>query len=174
MNTITARYRWTFHVSALGGKLFEQTRRKERIYCHILMVVLVTAIAGMMVWMENPKLAAIFLGSLALVGFFTIFITFCLISPTLKRWQFHRRPDVNTEIEWIFTPEEISLTSSLGKISGPWSSFHGVTTTIYGFLFFSQSGFNHFIPNDAFEPPEHIEALKVMARENARVFKEAS
>lgn len=172
MDRIVARYRWTYHLYALGGMLHERTRRKQRLLSYAFIIIALMVIAGATLWEGNLKVGAAVIGTVVFAGFFAFFFTFFLISPFLKKWQFNRRPDANAEIEWTFTRSEIITSTVWGSFTAPWSSYHGVTTTSYGFLVFSHPKVHYFIPNDAFETPDHIDALKILARENARNFSE--
>jgi len=172
MDTIVARYRWTYHLQSLGEKLYEQSRRKERILSYGF-IISVGVIAAAAAWEGNLKTAAALIGTLMLVGLIAaslVFIIVSFISPRLRKWQFERRPEAGADIEWTFTETEISAAAPWGTFVAPWSSYLKIIVTPYGFLFFSNPEVPSFIPNDAFETPDHVDALKALARKHSRDF----
>lgn len=174
MDRIVARYRWTYHLQSLGANMHEQTRRKDRILSYGFLIS-VGVIAGAAAWEGNLKTGAAFIAVLILVGMIAaslVFLIVSFISPRLRKWQFERRPEAGADIEWTFTETEISAAAPWGTFVAPWSSYFKITGTPYGFLFFSNPQAPSFIPNDAFETPDHVDALKALAREHARNFNE--
>ncbi len=94
------------------------------------------------------------------------------INAFFVRRQFAKRPDANVEIEWIFTEQGISTSSSAHKSEIQWSVFQRVISTSAGFLFMPNRQIFHFIPARAFETPADIENLKILTRRHASDFKE--
>lgn len=165
-NPIIARYQWTYHLHQLGGMLHKRTKRKQSLRNFILISIPLLIAVVVVSSRENLWVTLILFWFLTFVGLIAMLFTFVVIRPFLTKWQFERSPGANLETEWTFSPESISVTNPLGTISGDWSTFAEIHCSEYGFILNSKKEGSFFVPYDAFQTMEHIEALKGIARDH--------
>jgi len=167
METITARFLETHHVIRLGDiarGASGSPRWRSALILGVGPLAFIAAVAG---WQGSLMETAFLLGVILVLGLIATFFLLCLVFPLAR--QYEHPPGQEPEIEWSFSPERITLVSPRRSASGPWSDFHPITPSLYGFLVSLGSGPAHFIPFDAFETPEQIEALQQMIRDKMRV-----
>lgn len=169
--TIRARFRCTYHIRQLADLAQRESRPKRWLQAAAAIIGPLAVIVGAAAWEGNIHAAAMVLGIVLFVGMIAFSLIF-LILPFLPSLQFDENPGANPEEEWSFSDEMIVLSNQQGILHRHWTDFLSFTVTRYGILLLPHAGNSHFIPNDAFETPEHIGALKAMASANSPVYKE--
>lgn len=95
-----------------------------------------------------------------------------------RRWwvrrEFEKRPDKNSDIEWLINADKLQIKSSLMEAELIWSAFVQVVQTRDGFIFYSNEGVFNFFPKRGFQNDSEFQRLAQLAEKHAKNFSKMS
>ncbi len=176
METITARFNWTVDDLLTGRKYVLKLNKWSSIGGWTASLAFVFVGIGFLASdSRNSKhgvLAAFIVGGVILFGLIIGVPLAKMISRSLIRRQFAKRPDADEEIFWEMSENGIATHSAHSKAEIQWNAFQRVISTPAGFLFMPNAQIFHFLPSRAFANDGEIAKLKELASRMAMEFKE--
>lgn len=171
MPPVTARYRWTLD-TLQTGKHYAGKLRRGALAARVIIVGAFALLA--MKFLLGGEDGFSTLNAVLVVGISlgVGLVIGLALKNHLAQKQFSQRPDANSEIEWTASESGISISTSTASSEIQWSAFQIIISTPKGFLFMPNRQVFNFIPSHAFESKEAVEAVKNLARQHAKDFRE--
>ncbi len=96
------------------------------------------------------------------------------IRPFERRWmtrrQFAKRPDKDTEIEWLVGPEKLAAKSGLGHGEYFWHAFTKAVRTPAGLMLYLTDQIYHWLPRHAFQSDADYKRVVELAKSRVQRF----
>jgi hypothetical protein len=167
---ITVRFKWTADELLAGMRWHYRTHYHRIVHVFFWGVVCLMIAAGTFTTIrfgtESGGLSVLLYG-LGGVAFVRI------LRPWILRWQFSKRPDRNSEIEWRISNAGIRSKTNNGNADQSWAAFTKVVQTKGGFLFYPTSQIFHWLPRCGFASDSDFDRVAQLALENASQYKTA-
>jgi len=167
--TIKAHFRWTEDefLKAYKHHYQCQLRRPFRWAINAIAILLVLLAVFVLVVIKSS------IGAAAML--FVALYWLCLRG-SLTRWflrrKFRRRPDQGHEVIWIFTEDDLRSESDDVVCTLKWKAFIKWSETPEGFLMYQLEDLFNWLPFDAFDSKDDIDALRDFVRDKVPTFKQ--
>lgn len=170
MTPISARWIWLQEDLELGKKHFSRIKGSHQFWIYAIIGFSAVFLVRQFLT-KGDRMASLFvLGLLFVAACIAVLIVKKVVSPILRKREFAKRPDAGQEIHWLFSNDDITVTTRDSKSEIKWSAFYKVFHTPAGFLFLPNAQIFYFIPKRAFSTDEDFAAVRSLARTNAKEF----
>lgn len=158
--TCTARYVWTQDELVTGMqrhysvKFRNEFRMLLKVTCALLLAfTLIVVLVSIVYPYDKP---APYWSLILTMGICIYGLVYDRINVWFWKRNFRKRPDAETDVEWVFAEDVLKTKTSIGEGTIQWKAFIKVAETRDGFLFYSMKNFFHWIPFHSFDSMDCI------------------